>query len=44
MKYTLSKKDVTAIERAINKPGATEAAVKIESGKIVVLQVEKKVM
>lgn len=42
MKHKLTEKEITAIERALNKPGATETAVKIENGKIVVLQVEKK--
>lgn len=42
MKVELSKKEIEAIESGINKRGATEVVVKIESGRVVVLQVEKK--
>lgn len=42
MKYELSGKDISAIERALNKGGRTEALVKAENGKIVVLLLEKK--
>jgi hypothetical protein len=42
LKITLSEKDKQAIEKAINASGKTEALVKAENGKIVVLQVEKK--
>lgn len=42
LKHQLTDKDVAAIEKAINHAGATEATVKIEQGKVVVLMVEKK--
>lgn len=42
MKYRLSEQNVEAIEKVVNQSGYKEAAVKVENGKIVVLQVEKK--
>ncbi|WP_298069879.1 hypothetical protein [uncultured Mailhella sp.] len=42
MKYQISEKDKAAIEKAINRAGATEAVVKVEKGDVVVLMVEKK--
>jgi len=38
----LSQKAIEAIEKAISKGGRTEAVVRIEDGKAVVLQVERK--
>lgn len=42
MPVKLSSKDIAAIEEAINKKGRTEANVKKEDGKIVVVEVTKK--
>lgn len=42
MRYTLSEKEIAAIEKVLNKAGATEAVVKVERGQIVVLLAEKK--
>lgn len=42
MKKSLSINEVLAIEKALNKPGASEVTVKVEQGRIVVLAVEKK--
>lgn len=42
MKYVLSEREIAAIEKAINKAGATEAVVKVEKGQVVVLQTEKR--
>ena len=41
-KYSLTEKEVVAIEKVLNKSGPTEAIVKIENGAVVVLQTEKK--
>ncbi len=41
-KYTLTEKEVVAIEKAINKTGVSEAIVKVEKGEVVVLQAEKR--
>lgn len=43
-KYRLSQKDIEAIEKPLNQRGAKRAEVGVESGKIVVLEVEKKVV
>lgn len=42
MKHKLDEASISAIEKAVNRAGVTEAVVKVEQGKIVVLQVEKK--
>lgn len=42
MKYVLTEKEIAAIEKALNKGGATEVMVKIEHCKVAVLTVEKK--
>lgn len=42
MKHLLTSKEIAAIEKALNRPGATEVAVKIEQGRIIVLSVERK--
>lgn len=42
MPYRLSEENIKAIEWAINRSGKTEAVVKAEGGKIVVLLAEKK--
>lgn len=42
MKAQLSTKDVLNIEKALSQSGTPEVLVKIENGKIVVLQVSKK--
>lgn len=42
MPYSLTKKDILAIEQVINRHRRAEATVKLENGKLVVLLVEKK--
>lgn len=42
MKPKLSEKDISAIEKALQKGGKTEANIKVENGQIVVLQIDKK--
>ena len=42
MKYVLTEKEIAAIEKALNKGGATEVTVKIEHCKVAILAVEKK--
>lgn len=42
LKAQLSSKDIIAIEKALSQCGAPEVVVKIENGKVVVLQVSKK--
>ena len=42
MKAEITEKEKSAIEQALNKRGVSEVAVKVENGKIVALQVEKK--
>ena len=42
MKVELTEKEKSAIEQGLNRRGVSEVSVKIESGKVVVLQVEKK--
>lgn len=40
MKKKLSEKEIEAIEKALNKNGAPRVEIKVEKGKVVVLQVE----
>lgn len=42
MKQKLSEKDIENIEKALNKNGVPRVEVKVENGKVVVLQVEAK--
>lgn len=43
MKYSLTEREITAIEEAINvRAGAAEVVVRVEKGEVVVLKVEKK--
>lgn len=42
MGQKLTEKHIAAIERVLNAKGRTEAVVKVEEGRIVVIQVEKK--
>jgi hypothetical protein len=42
MRLTLSEKEISAIEKAINKSPGAEAIVKIEHSRITVLQAERK--
>lgn len=42
MKVEITEKEKTAIEQGLSKRGISEVSVKIENGKVVVLQVEKK--
>lgn len=42
MVYHLSRREIEAIEKAISKGGRTEAVVRVEDSKIVVLLVERK--
>lgn len=42
MPYSLTEKDIKAIEKAVNHPGRTEATVKVENNRLTVLMVEKK--
>ena len=42
MWVSLTKREISAIEKVINRSGKTEVVVKVESGKPVVVQVEKK--
>ena len=42
MQVKLTPHDVEAIEKALNHKQITEATVKVEGGKVVVLQVKKK--
>ena len=44
MRHELSERDITAIEDALNGPGHPVAEVKIEGGKIVVVQISRKVL
>ena len=44
MKHRLTQADIEAIERGLNKSGAPTVEAKIENGKIVVLQIDKKVL
>lgn len=40
LKYRLTEKDITAIEKALNTNGASKAEVKIENNEVVVLEVK----
>ena len=42
MKYSLTEKEIAAIEQALNKSGAHEVTVKIEHSKVTVIEVAKK--
>ena len=42
MKVEITEREVAAIEHGLNKRGVSEVSVKVENGRIVVLQVEKK--
>lgn len=44
MQIKLTEKDISAIEKTLNLAGRTEAWVKVENGKVVVVQVKKKVV
>ena len=42
MKVEITEREVAAIEQGLNKRGVSEVSVKVENGRIVILQVEKK--
>ena len=42
MKVEITEKEKAAIEYGLSRRGVSEVSVKIENGKVVVLQVEKK--
>lgn len=42
LKIEITEKEKAAIEQGLSKRGVSEVAVKVENGKVVVLQVEKK--
>ena len=42
MKVEITEKERAAIEQGLSRRGVSEVSVKVENGKIVVLQVEKK--
>lgn len=42
LKVEITEREVAAIEHGLNKRGVSEVSVKVENGRIVVLQVEKK--
>lgn len=42
MKVEITEKEKAAIEQGLSKRGISEVSVKIENGKVVILQVEKK--
>ena len=42
MKVEITEKEKTAIEQGLNRSGVSEVSVKVENGRIVILQVEKK--
>lgn len=42
VKIELTEKEKAAIEQGLNRRGATEVVVKVENGRVVVLQVERK--
>lgn len=42
MKYALTEKEIAAIEKALNKGGATEVILKVEDKKVTLMSVEKK--
>ena len=42
MKVEITEKEKAAIEQGLNKRGISEISVKVENGKVVILEVEKK--
>lgn len=42
LKVEITEKEKAAIEQGLSRRGVSEVAVKVENGKVVVLQVEKK--
>ena len=42
MKVEITEKEKAAIEQGLNRRGISEVSVKVENGKVVILQVEKK--
>lgn len=42
MQIKLTEKEVSAIEKTLNRAGRTEAWVKVENGKVVIIRVERK--
>lgn len=42
IKASLSRENIAAIEKVLNKGGSPEALIKVEHGKVIILQVEKK--
>ena len=42
MKVEITEKEKAAIEHGLSRRGVSEVSVKVENGKVVVLQVEKK--
>ena len=42
MKAEITEKEKTAIEQGLNRRGVSEVSVKVENGRIAILQVEKK--
>ena len=42
MKVEITEKEKAAIEQGLSRRGVSEVSVKIENGKVIVLQVEKK--
>lgn len=42
LRVSITEKEIEAIQKGLNNRGVSEVTVKIEGGKIVVLQVEKK--
>lgn len=44
MRHEVSDRDIAAINEALNGPGHPVAEVKIEGGKIVVVQISRKVL
>lgn len=42
LKVNITEKEIEAIQKGLNNRGVSEVTIKIEGGKIVILQVEKK--
>lgn len=42
LRVSITEKEIEAIQKGLNNRGVSEVIVKIESGQVVVLQVEKK--
>lgn len=42
LKVDITAKEIEAIKRGLNSRGVSEVIVKVESGQVVILQVEKK--